>query len=699
MSIAALTINSITFRKKIIFAYQRFSYQLLLPFLSRLPFFLSEPLTSIRGIINAVFDLEWRSIALGENFVRANTHKAIALIKPNAGNFELRYKTTQRFIRFAREELDAAMFPHKNLASVFQKSSIDGFQKWEKTLDSGQGLVVLTSHFDCFTMGFALLAMKGRKVNLMTSNIVQDPRVSQYVQNFYTLKYQGLASHFNGGKSVHHEDNLRFFYQALKNNEIVFILADLPATAKNNNPEISAPFIDADNHMASGPFRMALKTGSKMAAFHCLNQSLGHYKIQCSDVYNPQKLEHTISHLYQFLQQPIKRSPERWLASDVYSMAIYPKGKLITVIIVNYFSCSDIIKTLESLKKNRCYSQINIHIVDNSCDASESIALKALSQKHKFTLFSSDKNLGFAEACNKVYEISKTPYVFLINPDAYLLDGALDSLFASLEEDHLIAAVGPKTFWSAQQDFILPGSISYSSFSFFLNNYPHSASKQLLWLSSLIFRKKSLRYWQSKKQLKQSNLSGGCVLLKRSAVEAAGGLFDSAFYMYFEDADLFKRLRKQGFKLKYQPQSLAVHQFSGCARDQQSMKNEFMAQSSDIFFAKHYAKSKLVALTRHSLKKSLKNTIPTLWQPERIELGEKHSAEDIVIRLPEHSHYLAEWSPSTFFLPAAGLFFNGKIFHFPAEIWDILPPGHHFLRIAPVEKFWVKPLVWHWLKN
>jgi len=307
------------FRKKLIFAYQRFSYQLLLPLLSRLPFFLAEGITSLRGMFNAMLDLEWRSIALGKQFVKANTYNAISRIKPEAKPAELHFKTARRFIRFAREELDAAMFLHRNLKPVFQRSLIQGFEQWEKALDSGKGLVVLTCHYDCFTMGFTLLAMKGRKVNLMTSNVVQDPRVSPHVQTFYQQKYQGIENYFNGGKVVHVEDNLRFFYQALANNEIVFILADLPASSKNNSPNIIAPFIDNHYYMAPGPFRLALKTNSHMAAFYCLNQSSGHYQIQCSEVYNPEDLDHTVTHLYDFLQQPIQRYPERWIASDVFS--------------------------------------------------------------------------------------------------------------------------------------------------------------------------------------------------------------------------------------------------------------------------------------------------------------------------------------------------------------------------------------------
>jgi GT2 family glycosyltransferase len=51
---------------------------------------------------------------------------------------------------------------------------------------------------------------------------------------------------------------------------------------------------------------------------------------------------------------------------------------------------------------------------------------------------------------------------------------------------------------------------------------------------------------------------GAAVLLRRSALEEAG-LFDRDFFMYYEDTDLSWRLRDQGYRLRYQPQSVIRH--------------------------------------------------------------------------------------------------------------------------------------------
>lgn len=300
---------------KVTLAYQKMGYNWFLPFISHLPIGFAEKLSWIRGLINGVFDLEWRSIALNSKFVKIGTFNALDKITPQSSSRKKRFLTYQRFISFAREELDAAMFPHRDFKSFLKKSHVYDFSQWEKIIQSDKGLVVLCCHYDCFTMGMVILGMKGIKVNAMSSSI-DDPRVSPSVKIFYDKKYRGMEKYFNGGKIIDIEDNMRFFYNALKNNEIVFILADLPAASKNSTPQIIAPFIDNHYYMAPGPFRLAQKTQSKMAAFYCFNQGSGEYSIHCSDVHDPDN-KHTISELYDFLQKPIKKHPGRWWTSEL----------------------------------------------------------------------------------------------------------------------------------------------------------------------------------------------------------------------------------------------------------------------------------------------------------------------------------------------------------------------------------------------
>jgi GT2 family glycosyltransferase len=58
---------------------------------------------------------------------------------------------------------------------------------------------------------------------------------------------------------------------------------------------------------------------------------------------------------------------------------------------------------------------------------------------------------------------------------------------------------------------------------------------------------------------------GACLLLRRSAYEAAGR-FDAAQWMYAEDLDLGWRLRKAGWVTRYEPRARVLHEGSAATR-------------------------------------------------------------------------------------------------------------------------------------
>ncbi len=51
------------------------------------------------------------------------------------------------------------------------------------------------------------------------------------------------------------------------------------------------------------------------------------------------------------------------------------------------------------------------------------------------------------------------------------------------------------------------------------------------------------------------------MLLRRSSIDALGEFFDPAFFMYYEDTDLCRRLTKAGFELMLDPAAKVVHQW------------------------------------------------------------------------------------------------------------------------------------------
>src|SRR5690606_6577614 len=54
-------------------------------------------------------------------------------------------------------------------------------------------------------------------------------------------------------------------------------------------------------------------------------------------------------------------------------------------------------------------------------------------------------------------------------------------------------------------------------------------------------------------------LSGCCLLIRKSAMQASGGGFDEQYFMYCEDVDLCHRLTQNGYKNYYFPVVTIIH--------------------------------------------------------------------------------------------------------------------------------------------
>jgi len=296
---------------------QKIDYGFCLPAMAKLPLPLGERLAKIRGVFNFFFDYDWRSAALGHRFVRGGTYQAMSMLSPGSGRLGCMVATLQRFIHYSREEWEACLLAGKHIQIIFRQSTFEGLDKLLEYQRDGRGIVLLTCHFDSFVMGIVLLGMAGLRINAVSSSVVGDSRVHPSVQRFYCDKYRNMEKYMNGGKVVHFEKNLRFFYRALERQEAVVILADLPAGSSKT--EAIVPFLGGTRRMAPGAWRIAKKTNSLLGAFVCLHDAPGSYRTLCylAGDQRPTDPVGVMTPAYKFLDQQIRLHPERWWASEL----------------------------------------------------------------------------------------------------------------------------------------------------------------------------------------------------------------------------------------------------------------------------------------------------------------------------------------------------------------------------------------------
>jgi len=290
-------------------------FRCLLPLAARLPRRWGVKVSAVVGWACYHLDLDWRTLGLREHFLIARTRSAINEIEPALSDSAVNAIVLERFKTASREELEGHWLGLQRWGSC--RCDFEGLQSIQDQLTGGQGLVLLTMHFDAALVGVAQLGLAGCVLNLMTSNVVEDHRVPVCVQRYFSQKYAGIQIALNGGKVMHVENKLRHFYEALKRGEGVVILGEAPtgriADAKIIN------FLGKRRAIAPGAFRMAEKTGSAMAAFVCLRSDCGDYKVIFTPVFAAHALKghsENTDRLFSFLSERIKQYPGRWWAAD-----------------------------------------------------------------------------------------------------------------------------------------------------------------------------------------------------------------------------------------------------------------------------------------------------------------------------------------------------------------------------------------------
>lgn len=198
----------------------------------------------------------------------------------------------------------------------------------------------------------------------------------------------------------------------------------------------------------------------------------------------------------------------------------------------------------------------------------------------------SDENLGYPRACNWAYDVSDAPRVLLSNPDVLYLPGALEALMRALDESPAAALAGPASWWDRERTLLLnPGyeedgeRIEQDAAARRAGAWPDHA---LAWQ-----RRMAETAFAAERRPVQM-LSGACLLVRRDLVDAAGGLFDPALFLYYDDTDLCQRLRAHRMPILYEPRAEIVHLFNQSRRSDVADR---MATSRRHFLDKHYGAS------------------------------------------------------------------------------------------------------------
>ena len=356
----------------------------------------------------------------------------------------------------------------------------------------------------------------------------------------------------------------------------------------------------------------------------------------------------------------------------------------LSALLVNYHSAELLSGAVASILAQGLPTPPEVIVVDNSESETEFAHLHALLDT-RVTLIRNPANTGFAAACNTAFRQSRGDGILLLNPDARLQPGALSALARGLDTNPRAGAVGPLTFWDEAGRFMLPPS-TFPSLANHLRRAIAHLHPRLRLRHSIAFRRRALALWTARNPVRVEALSGGHVLLRRSALEQAGGLFDEDFFMYWEDSDLMQRLQRAGYQLYVLPDAHAVHHY-----DHHPGKDALMARGWPAYHARHIA-----GHWQAPLSAWLERRAHPFW-PQAPELTVQ-PGQPIRLDVPPElqSGWLLEVSPAADFVPAMGRLGTGACAEIPAECWQRFTGARYHIRLAAAGPRLRHPRSWSW---
>jgi N-acetylglucosaminyl-diphospho-decaprenol L-rhamnosyltransferase len=220
----------------------------------------------------------------------------------------------------------------------------------------------------------------------------------------------------------------------------------------------------------------------------------------------------------------------------------------VSAVVVSFNTRNDLLRCLASLAAH-VRLPLEVVVVDNaSADGSADAVRRAYPTAR---VVESPTNRGFSAANNEGIRVSSGPQVLVLNSDAEVTAGAVESLSAVLDARPDVGVVGPLTR-------SLDGSIQVS---FGPDLTPLAEWRQRRLVRGVRERRpEALREAEARAGVEHEPdwVSGSCFLARRTALDAVGG-FDEGYFLYEEDADLCRRLRRVGWHVLHTPRAEVRH--------------------------------------------------------------------------------------------------------------------------------------------
>ncbi|HVY08679.1 MAG TPA: glycosyltransferase family 2 protein [Mycobacteriales bacterium] len=211
---------------------------------------------------------------------------------------------------------------------------------------------------------------------------------------------------------------------------------------------------------------------------------------------------------------------------------------LVDVAIVTWNTRETTLTALRALLASEPPGTLAVHVRDNGSSDGTAAAVRAAFPE--VTVDSGEANLGFAGGVNTILGAVRSPWVLLLNPDAWPEPGAISRLVACAARHPRAAAVAPKLLRPDDR-------LEASAWPF--------PSLRVTFASAL---RRDRAIWPHDAERRVDWAVGAALLIRREALAEIGGL-DESLFMYAEDLEWCWRAHDRGWEVWFTPDAVVRH--------------------------------------------------------------------------------------------------------------------------------------------
>ncbi|MEM1322676.1 MAG: bifunctional riboflavin kinase/FAD synthetase [Bacteroidota bacterium] len=268
-----------------------------------------------------------------------------------------------------------------------------------------------------------------------------------------------------------------------------------------------------------------------------------------------------------------KQAPEQKPALEVPEVAI---------VILNYNGPKHLSQFLPSVKAST-YTNFKIYVVDNgSTDNSIAVLEKEFPE---VLIKALPQNYGFAEGYNQGLKGIEGDYYILLNSDVEVEPGWIEPIIKLMESDATIGACQPKiNAYQTKQYFEHAGA---SGGWMDQLGYPFCRGR--------LFHVIEEDQGQYDSQMEVFWASGAAMFVRPRLFQELGG-FDGDFFAHLEEIDLCWRIKRAGYRVMAEPQSVVYHLGGGTLQYDNPQKTYLNFRNSLFTLLKNERLGKLLWL-------------------------------------------------------------------------------------------------------